>query len=175
MNNKVQNLVFIGFMGTGKSSIGKLSASKLGFEFVDIDKEIEKRMNMTISDIFENFGEAHFRRIEHETVKEFSSRTGMVISTGGGVVLNTENINNLREKGIVILLKAKPEVIYRNVSKDKNRPLLSCENLMARIVELIEARKKYYENNDFEIDVSELSIEEVAGKAVDIFHENCCK
>jgi len=174
MNSKGLNLVFTGFMGTGKSSIGKLAASKLGFEFVDIDKEIEKHMNMVISDIFENFGEQHFRKIESKIVKEFSSRTGMVISTGGGVVLNTENINNLREKGIVILLKAKPEVIYRNVSKDKNRPLLNCENPMDRIVELLEARKQYYDNNDFEIDVSELSIEEIAEKAVDIFKKNSC-
>jgi len=175
MNNNVSNLVFTGFMGTGKSSVGKLAASILNFSFVDIDKEIEYRTNMSITDIFANFGEPYFRKIESKIIKEFSEKVEMVISTGGGVVLNTENIRNLRKHGIVILLKAKPEVILKNVSKDKSRPLLNCENPMNQIIDLLEARKEYYKNNDFEIDISELSIEETARKAVEIYESNRCK
>lgn len=173
MSNKLSNLVLTGFMGTGKSAVGKTAASKLGFDFIDIDNEIEKRTNMTIPYIFESFGEEHFREIEYETVKEISLKTKMVISTGGGVVINPENINNLRTKGFIVLLKARPDIIFRNVSKDKSRPLLKCENPMAKICELLEKRKENYKNNDFEIDVSELNVEEAAQKAVEIFRSNC--
>lgn len=169
MRAELSNLVFTGFMGTGKSSIGKLSASILGFDFIDIDNEIETRENMKISDMFSVFGEKHFRTLESNLVKELSQKTQTVISTGGGVVLNPNNIINLRKNGIVVLLKAKPEIIYRNVAKNKNRPLLNCEDPMARIVELLEARKPYYENNDYEIDVSELSVQEAALKAIEFF------
>ncbi|MGE5328907.1 MAG: shikimate kinase [Deltaproteobacteria bacterium] len=173
MNNAVPNLVFTGFMGTGKSSVAKQAALELNLKFVDVDKEIEHTASMSISDIFASFGEEYFRKIESQMIKEYSLKTGMVISTGGGVVLNTENIKNLRKNGIIILLKARPEVIFRNVSKDKSRPLLNYENPMNRIIELLEQRKPYYENNDFEIDVSELSIEEAAEKAVEIFKNSC--
>ncbi|MGE5473584.1 MAG: shikimate kinase [Ignavibacteriales bacterium] len=173
MKANLSNLVFTGFMGTGKSSIGQLSASALSFDFIDIDKEIENRENMLISEIFATFGEAYFRRLESKLIEEISLKTKTVISTGGGVVLNPENISNLRKNGIVILLKAEPEIIYRNVAKDKNRPLLNCENPMARIIELLEARKSYYENNDFEIDVSKLTIQEAALRAIQLFNNKC--
>lgn len=166
------NIVLTGFMGTGKSTVGKKAADRLNLTFVDIDKIIELRTQKTISSIFSDYGEKYFRSIEKETIREFSQKEGQVISTGGGVVLDPENMQNLKSKGLVILLKARPEIIYRNVCKDTSRPLLQSEDPMGKIKELLEIRREYYKDNHFEIDISDLTIEEVTDRVMEIYNSN---
>jgi len=169
---KKSNIVLIGFMGTGKSTIGKSIAKRLDLAFIDIDMLIESRMNQTISGIFEKFGEKYFRELEKKVVKEYSEKEGQVISTGGGVVLDVENMENLKSSGIVIMLKARPEIIFRNVSKDQNRPLLKSDDPMERIIELLEKRQEYYKNNHYEIEVSDLAVDDVVNEVIRIYDSN---
>ena len=109
------NYIFIGFMGCGKTTFGKKISKRLGYKFIDTDKYIEHREKTTISNIFEKFGEAYFRGIEAEICREFASARDMVIATGGGIIKNEKNIENLKKNGVIIYLKASPEHIYSNI------------------------------------------------------------
>ena len=165
----MKNIVLTGFMGTGKSTVGKKVAEKLDMKFIDMDSYIENKLGMTISDIFLNKGEPYFREIEKEAAKELSRFTGTVIATGGGIVLNSENIKNFRENGIVICLKADVDTILRNVSCSQERPLLKQGNVRSTIEKLLEYREPYYKNNDYEVDVSILTVEQAASVIGDIY------
>lgn len=167
MDFKLKNLVLIGFSGTGKSTIGEITAKKLGVQFADTDKLIELSENMSISRIFAEFGEKYFRQLEKDVVRECSEKKDMVIATGGGVVLDPQNMANLKSNGFIILLKAKPEIICRNIYEDKNRPLLSdSENLMDRVNEMLKIRADYYKDNHYEIDVSDMTVEQAADEII---------
>lgn len=161
---KKKNIVLIGFMATGKTSAGKMLAQRLGREFIDTDALVEKKMGMSVSDIFTQYGEETFRKREADAVAEVASEENLVIATGGGIVLNPENIRRLREKGLLVLLETSPIVIARRVSNKKDRPLLSdSPELIARIEELLAARESFYKG-DLEIETSDLSCEEVVEK-----------
>ncbi|MDI1471713.1 MAG: shikimate kinase [Thermodesulfovibrio sp.] len=163
----MKNIVLIGFMGTGKSSVGKILAKKLGLKFVDVDEIIEKTTGMKISEIFAKFGEPRFRDIETEVIKLITQNNGQVISTGGGVILREENFNRLKNKGVIFWLKASEDVIFERVKNCKNRPLLQTENPKERIKELLTKRTPFYEKADFYINTEELTPEEVAEKIIE--------
>lgn len=148
----MKNIVLTGFMGTGKTEIGRILSKKLGAKLIDIDTEIEKRQKMTITEIFKQHGEQRFRDIESEVIKEIADAENAVISTGGGAVLRQENIDNLRKKGIIICLMASPETILKRTRHNKDRPLLQVENPLQKIKELIEFRKPFYEKADLMVD-----------------------
>lgn len=150
------NIVLTGFMGTGKTLVGRLLAEKTGFEFMDTDALIESKTGMNISKIFENFGEEYFRKLETDVIKEVARLDRKVISTGGGVVLKKENMDALRSNGRIINLKARPETIYSRLKDKTDRPLLKKENVLDEIRRLMDLRKPYYENCDFAIDTDEL-------------------
>lgn len=169
MSRDKSNLILTGFMGTGKSTVGRIAAERLGFIFVDTDKVIEQNTSKTINDIFAEYGEKYFRQLEKEVIKEYSQKREHVIAVGGGAVLDPENIRDLKLNGLVMLLKARPDVIYRNVCKDKSRPLLQCDDPMGRINELLEARRKFYEDCHYEIDVSDISVQEAVEKVIEIY------
>ena len=118
------NVILTGFMGTGKTSLGKLLATKLGRPFVDIDKKIEDETQMSIPKIFEQYGEAHFRELEKAAVKELSQRRGLVIATGGGTIKDEENIRLLKSSGVMICLTAEPEEILNRTARRGERPVL---------------------------------------------------
>ncbi|OEG70599.1 hypothetical protein ATZ36_16520 [Candidatus Endomicrobiellum trichonymphae] len=158
------NLVFTGFMGTGKSKIGKIVSEKLKMSFFDTDDLIEKKSGFLISDIFKKSGEAEFRQMEAETVKEVSEKDPVVISCGGGTVLNLVNIVNLRKKGIIINLYASADVIYGRLKGENNRPLLRCEKPLIAIKKLLDFRKSVYADCDFSFDTDGLTAVEVADK-----------
>ena len=144
------NIVLIGFMGTGKSITGKLLASRLGYNFVDTDTEIEKTYKQKIKDMFANEGEAIFRKRETETIKKLAQKSHLVISTGGGVATKDEDMNYLRQNGIVISLTAMPQTILKRTANDK-RPLLAKktnEDRLTRIIELMHKRAAFYQKAD---------------------------
>lgn len=160
------NIVLTGFMGTGKTSVGKILAEKLGFTFVDVDKVIEKTAGMKISDIFSRFGESRFRDIETEVIKLITKKTGQVIATGGGAVLRDENMNALKSTGIVFCLMASEDTIFERVKNSKERPLLQVNDLKERIRELLGKRMDKYRNAHFLINTEGLSPQEVAEKII---------
>lgn len=162
----MKNIVLIGFMGTGKTSVGKVIAKKLGFEFVDVDEVIEKTTGMEISEIFSKFGESRFRDIEEEMIKLITQKRRQVIATGGGVVLRDENMKRLKKDGLIFCLRASENVIFERLKQTTNRPLLQVENPEERIRELLQKRMFLYEKADFCIDTEGLTPEEVAEKII---------
>lgn len=155
-----RNIVLIGFSGVGKTSVGTEIARLLKMKFYDTDLEVQNKVGIPIPEFFEKYGEAQFRCEEHETVKRVSQDTDCVISTGGGVVLNPQNLELLMENGVVICLTAKPEVIYQRLETVNNRPLLK-DNLYRRIVRLMKEREGLYNKANFVLDTSTLDLEQV--------------
>lgn len=160
------NIVLTGFMGTGKSKIGKRLAKKLGMSYLDTDELIGEREKDSISAIFKKKGEEYFRRLETKVVKEVALLDNYVISTGGGVVLRQENIRLLKKNAFIVCLFASPEVILKRTEGNDNRPLLEMNNQKKRIEELLAFRKPYYEKADFSVDTSALDSEGVVEEIV---------
>ncbi len=138
------NIVLIGFMGTGKSTVGRALAGKLEMDCLDTDAMIEAKMGIAISDIFEKHGEAYFRELERQTVEVISGLSSTVILCGGGVVLNNSNVVNLRKNGKLVLLKAEPETIIARLYEDETRPLLKGRLNLEGLQEMLKQRNSYY-------------------------------
>lgn len=169
----MQSIALIGFMGTGKSTVGKALAEALGYPLIDLDTEIVRTAGMAIDDIFARQGEAVFRQIEHQVLLKWAMTENIVLATGGGVIKQEENRAVLREHCYCIGLLARPEVIAQRVSQDSAvRPLLSDlavgESLEQRINSLLEPRLPYYRQADLLIDTSNKKIEEIIA-------EICCQ
>lgn len=142
----VHNLALIGFMGVGKSTVGRLCAKQLGYTFLDSDAVIAERAGCPVAQFFAERGEAAFRALEREVIAELAARPGIVLSTGGGVVLDAANVANLRAGGLVVLLTASVEVVLRRVGDRNSRPLLaSASDPRARVLQLLAERAPYYE------------------------------
>ena len=155
MKNNIPNIVLLGHMGSGKSTIGKSLAKKLSIDFLDSDQEIENFMNMKISDIFVNHGEVKFREIEENVIKKvFNTNDKKVIALGGGSFENKNIRNIVKEKNISIWLKCNINLLVERLKKNKNRPLLIGKNIKSEIVSLNKVRKVNYEKADFHYDVS---------------------
>ncbi|MDE0635277.1 MAG: shikimate kinase [Candidatus Poribacteria bacterium] len=155
------NIVLVGFMGTGKTSIAKRLASQLRMRYVDTDNVIEKDSQRHISDIFEQDGETFFRELESEAVSKVSKLDNHVISTGGGVVLKETNVAQLKENGIIFCLTATPEEIYRRVSHQTHRPLLQTPDAMETIRSMFAERAPYYAQADHTVQTTDRSFEEI--------------
>jgi shikimate kinase len=161
------NIVLIGFMGSGKTSIGRLVAARLGFQFIDTDAVIVERAGMPITEIFERHGEAWFREQETATLRSLSVVNRAVISTGGGIVGREENHTLLRALGLVVWLTASEEVIFERVSRNKKRPLLQTPDPRATVRELLEQRRPLYEAvAQFTLETSTLAHEATASALV---------
>lgn len=146
------NIFLIGYRGTGKSFIGKDLARQLKFNFIDLDSEIVKQKGKTIPQIFSEEGEKRFREYETEELKTISERTNQVISCGGGIVVMEENLVLLK-KGFVVLLSSGPEIIFKRISSDKNRPALTNLSSFEEIKFMLAQRKELYNKiKNFEID-----------------------
>ncbi len=139
------NIVLVGFMGTGKSSAGRILAERLGMNFIDMDDEIVRREGVTIPEIFRDRGEPAFRALERALVIELAAQSGYVVSTGGGIVLNPDNLRDFARTGRVFCLHATPEAILKRVEHDTNRPLLQGGDKLARISELLAKRQPLYD------------------------------
>ena len=157
------NIILIGFMGCGKSSVGIKLSYRLKRTIIDTDKWIEKKQKTTISEIFAGDGEAAFRQMETECLKELiKTADGQIISVGGGLPMKEENHALLKELGRVIYLKITPEAVYERLKGDTTRPLLQVEDPMQRISEFLAYRGPVYEKcADVIIEVSDKSFEDI--------------
>jgi len=158
-----RNIALIGFMGSGKSAVGKVLAGRLGRRFVELDDVIEEMAGKTIPDIFRQDGEIAFRELEIEATRRVSKGTDLVIACGGGIVLNMINIDRLRETSRIVYLTASPGAILRRIlADDTERPLLGVPAPAERIRELLRFRRPFYERAaDTVIHTSRSSIDQV--------------
>ena len=163
------NVALIGFMGVGKTVVGKALARKLNWEFIELDSLIEQKAGKPIAEIFQQDGEIVFRGLEIEVTKEIAREKNLVIACGGGIVLNKINIDRLKEEGIIVYLTASPRVILKRVSSEEGqRPLLEIDNPTLTIRELLRFRKPFYERAaDIKIDTSKLNVDEVVKKLIE--------
>ena len=159
-----ENIIITGFMGTGKSVVAKELARKLKMKFIDMDRIIKEGQGMSIADIFSRYGENYFRQQENKLVKELSQKENMIIATGGGTLLSSDNARILGQRGQIICLYADSRTIYNRVKRRNNRPLLKGENVLSDIDRLLEERKKIYDNIKWKIDTTNLNIQEVTDK-----------
>ncbi len=164
-----QNIVFIGLMGAGKTTIGRQVAQYYKWPFLDTDKVIEERTGVSIPLIFELEGEAGFRKRETDVVKELSARKNTVIATGGGAILNAVNRNYLQKNARIFYLKADIDHLFERTSRDKNRPLLQTDNPKQRLYELLKEREPIYLNMaDWVVETNGRSIYKVVNEIVKI-------
>jgi shikimate kinase len=152
-----RNIIITGFMGTGKSVVAKELARKLKMEFIDMDRIIEERQGTSIADIFAGQGEKYFRAQENKYI---------VIATGGGTLLYSDNARMLGQTGEIVCLYADSRTIYNRVKRKNDRPLLKRENVLNEINRLLEERKKAYNNFTIKIDTANLSVQEVVDKII---------
>lgn len=169
----MKNIVLTGFMGTGKTAVGRELSRLLNMRLVDVDSEIEKSAKMKITEIFSNFGETYFRDIETEVIKKLAAAQNSVISTGGGAVLREENMEALRQTGLIFCLFADPETIIARTAGSNDRPLLNVEDPLARVRELLNLRMPFYERAGILIDTKGKTPLEVARELAEIF--KCAK
>lgn len=163
----MKNIVLTGFMGAGKTAVGKELAHILGMKLIDVDTEIEKSEQITINDIFSQFGEPRFREIEMMMIKQLAAGKNLIISTGGGAVLKQENMDTLRKNGVIVCLMASPETILKRTSISNDRPLLKVENPLEKINQLLTFRKPFYEKADMMIDTENKTPLQIAEEIID--------
>ena len=166
----IRNLALIGFMGTGKSSVGRAVADSLHFTFLDTDHVIEARAGKSIKDIFAQDGEPVFRDWEVRIVEELTHRSKTVISTGGGLPTREANLNSLKTHALVLCLWASPEAIFERVRDHSHRPLLNDADPLAKIRDLLAAREAYYRQADVLVNTEMRSVREVAMQVLHHFH-----
>ncbi len=166
------NIVLTGFMASGKTVLGKCLAGMLNMDFVDSDAKIQETSGMTIPEIFERLGEEHFRELEKKTIKEIAEKDFCIIATGGGVVLDSENIFELRKNGIIVNLETTPEIIIERLGGgDNERPLLNGKSI-EETIERFNQRKPYYDNCDIKIILDkDKGIEETSKEIIEILEE----
>ena len=157
-----QNIFLTGFMGCGKTEVGMVLARRLGRVFVDTDAMVEEKAGKRVSDIFDEEGEGHFRRIEHACLVEAARRSNAVVALGGGAVAHAENRDAIRE-GIVIYLRAEAETLLERVSGNEERPLLAGLDRMGKldkIRRMLQEREPFYREAHVVVDTDDLSVEE---------------
>ena len=138
-------IFLIGLMGAGKTTVGKLLATRLQCDWLDSDKVLEHRCGVSINEIFQHEGETVFRDREHSLLDELTQKPNLVLSTGGGIVLREDNCSMLSTRGIVVYLKASPHELWLRTRYDKNRPLLQCDNARKKIFDLYSIRHPLYQ------------------------------
>ena len=157
----MKNIVLFGFMGTGKSLVGKILSQKLNYPLIEMDQEIENDEGLTINKIFEEKGEPYFRSLELKLSEKISNSSSKIISPGGGIILNDKNILNLSRNSLCVCLNAKPLTIFKRIYDDKNRPLIESDNnqnedKFNKISKLLNDRRLLYKKIPFQIDTDDL-------------------
>ena len=168
------NIIVVGFMGTGKTTVGKALAERLQRDFVDMDVELEARAGKPIPRVFAEDGEPAFRRMERDLVAELSRRSNLVIAAGGGIVLNPDNIRDFSATGHVICLKTTPDEILRRVSGSRHRPLLEEGDKGERIRNLLQQRQPIYDAIPCQVDTTGKTVPEVVAEVLKIIPNFKC-
>jgi len=163
---QIKNIALIGFMGTGKTTVGRFVAEQLRFELIDTDALIEQRTGKRINEIFADAGEATFRKLEAQLVAEFAARDRTIISTGGGLPTNPANLVSLKQHALVVCLWASPESIYERVKDQSHRPLLHDPAPLEKIRALLSSRELAYKQADVLINSELRSAREVAQQVI---------
>ena len=166
-----RNIVLVGFMGTGKTTVGRLLSEQTGMPLVDMDERIEAQAGKSINQIFAEEGEAAFRTMERQIARELAAQSGQIISTGGGVVLNPDNITDLKQNGLVVCLLASAQTILERLENDRTRPLLAGEK-QEKIIQLLETRRPLYEAIEHKIDTEGASPESITAQIIALYETN---
>jgi shikimate kinase len=165
----MKNLVLVGFMGSGKTTVGKWVAERLGMTFVDMDHLIEQRQGQTVSHIFRAKGEPFFRQLERSLTRDLAAQQGQVIATGGGIVLNQENIDDFTKTGVVVCLWTEPHVVHERTKRASHRPLVEGDDRPGRIKKLLREREPLYKAIPNQIDTSQMGLEQVVDEVLRIY------
>jgi shikimate kinase len=168
----MKNIVLVGFMGALKSVTSVILAEQMGMERVSTDDRIVEREGRSINDIFAQNGEAYFRDVESEITRTLSQEAGLVIDSGGGIVLRNGNMDALKKNGMIFYLKTSPEVIYDRVKSETHRPLLKTPDPLAVIRNLLDQRASCYAQADYVIETDGKTAEAVAGEIVRIIEKD---
>lgn len=171
MHSLPRNVVLIGFMATGKTTIGRRLARVLDRPFMDSDAEIERLVGKPVRRIFAEDGEIRFRSEEALLCRKLAAPAGLVVATGGGIVLNPENVRHLRSGGVLIGLRAEPVVIHERVGRKKTRPLLRGD-VRTRIAELLWSRAGLYDVTEFTVDTGKCGPAEAVRLILDYLKEH---
>lgn len=159
---QIRNLALIGFIGSGKSSVGKMVAARLHFDFLDADEFIEAHVGKSITRIFAEDGEPAFREYERQVVEHLKGLENTVISTGGGLPANEKNLAGLKSHALVVYLWATPQKVWQRVRRQQHRPLLQGPDPLAKIQQLLTAREPFYRQADVLVNTERRSVAEVA-------------
>jgi shikimate kinase len=162
----MKNIYLVGFMGTGKTVVGKLLAERLDKEFIEMDEVVQERQGKEIVDIFAQEGEGVFRKLESELLRELSTACDLVISCGGGLICNEDNLELLKKSGTVFSLMASAATVYERTKKYTHRPLLNVDKPLDKIEKLLAARAPYYSQAHHSIDTDAISPDEAADKII---------
>lgn len=168
-NRRIVNIALIGFMGTGKTSVGRLVAEQLHFDYLDTDELIQSATGKTIAEIFSTCGEPAFRALEEKAVHDLTGKTQTVISAGGGLPVNPQNLAGLKTHALVVCLWASPAKIWERVKNQTHRPLLHDPDPQKKIRELLTAREPFYKQADILLNTELRSLREVAQQVVHQF------
>lgn len=168
-SSNMRNIYLVGFMGVGKSTVARKVAHKLGLQFIDSDRAIEKNVGQSINDIFAKQGEEHFRKLERAFIESGHSKSGCVIACGGGLPIEDGIMDLLKSQGVVIGLFARSETILERTDRRENRPMLHVENKEERINELLKKRQDTYKEADYLFFSEGRRIEDVVGDIVRVY------
>jgi shikimate kinase len=168
-NRNIVNIALIGFMGTGKTSVGRLVAEQLHFDYLDTDEMIQTATGKTIAEIFSANGEPAFRELEEKTVAELTGKMQTIISAGGGLPVNPKNLASLKTHALVVCLWASPAKIWERVRNQTHRPLLHDPDPQKKIHELLAIREPFYKQADILLNTESRSLREVAQQVVHQF------
>ncbi len=167
----ISNLSLTGFMGVGKSTLGRSLAKTLRYQFVDTDDLIEQRTGRKIADIFKIDGEPHFRALEHTLANEITGWRQTVIATGGGLIAQNNNLNLLKQSSFLVCLWASLNTIHQRIKKQKHRPLLQTENPLEKIRQLLQQRIPYYKQSDIIIHTDNRPMRTIAQLIIRQYHQ----
>jgi shikimate kinase len=166
-----RNIALLGFMGTGKSTVAQILAQRLGRSVLEMDAVLERRAGKPIAAIFAEEGEPHFRQMERTLVQELAAQHGLLISCGGGVVLNPANVRDLSATGLAICLTAAPEIILQRVAATTHRPLLEGGDKAQKILALLAQRQPLYDAVPHRLDTSRRTPAEIADLILALFSQ----
>ena len=167
----MKNVYLVGFMGAGKTAVGRILADKINKEFIEMDDIIEADEGRSIVDIFAQQGEAYFRRCEKKLLNDLSARKDLIIGCGGGLVCDSENLEILRDTGLVFCLKVSALTAYGRTRHQTHRPILNVDNPLRIIEELLSKRAPCYDQAHYSIDTDGISPDAVADKIIDILNK----